>query len=142
MNAMRPEKTETTVENTGATATDVLLQSQLVFTPGDSADKLNVAVSFTRPDGATVESIVLSHELSFLGSAIYAGKDRPDGKWRLINRSLGLALVTRFPNQQVERCTLSWRARGENRLTASVWSKQKVLQPGERMRLEADYAIE
>jgi hypothetical protein len=133
-------KTDTTVENTGVTPRDIALRSYLIFNP--EGDKLDVATKFTKQDGTAVESEILAPELPFQGSASYSGADRPDGEWRLINRALGLALVARFPKNQVERCTLSWLARGENSVTESLWSNQKTLQPGERLRLEADYGIE
>ena len=74
-------------------------------------------------------------------SETYTGTDRPDGEWQLLNRTMRLTLVNRFAKDQVERCTVSWRARGENRVTLALWSRQTLLSPGQSLQLNADYSV-
>jgi hypothetical protein len=45
-------------------------------------------------------------------------------------------------NDQVERCSLHWRTRGEDRVTASVQSHVKRLEPGGSLVLATEYAVE
>jgi hypothetical protein len=66
---------------------------------------------------------------------------RFNGEWRLIMPGIGLELSNRFPNDQVDRCQLTWRSRGEDRIYLSLLSGVRTLAAGESLRLDADYAV-
>jgi hypothetical protein len=52
-----------------------------------------------------------------------------------------LAVVNRFPKDQVTRCSLNWTAKADYRVTMGLWSAKRTLAPGETLKLEADYGI-
>jgi hypothetical protein len=129
-------RTETVLENTTPAPVTAAMQSQWDTDPGDLTA---VVVQYRRQDGGAVEKVLIEPEKIPAGSESYSGAEQPDGEWRVINRSGGPALVSRFPKEQAARCYLSWTAKSENRVAMAVSSLSRVLQPGERLTLDADY---
>jgi hypothetical protein len=50
-------------------------------------------------------------------------------------------LTNRFTKAQVERCFVRWGAKNQNVVGMVLWSEKRRLEPGESMRLDADYDI-
>jgi hypothetical protein len=51
-------------------------------------------------------------------------------------------MTARFPRELVSRAVAAWTVRGENRVTATLWSEERELAPGDSLRLAADYFVE
>jgi hypothetical protein len=132
-------RTEAVLENTTHAPVTAALQSQWDTDPGDVTAAV---VRYSKQDGGAMEKVLIEPEKIPAGSESYNGSDQPDGEWRVINRQGGPALVSRFRKEQVGRCYLSWTARNENRVAMAVSSVSRVLQPGERLTLEADYGTD
>jgi hypothetical protein len=136
--------TETTVQNVGNAAIDVVLQSRFDanLTKGLAPEEMDaVRLAFSGQDGKVVEKKLIDPEQEPVGSETYTGKGQPDSEWRLINVATGLTLVNRFTNAQVERCFLRWAAKNQNVAGLVLWSPKRRLQPGESVRLDAEYEI-
>ena len=131
-------RTETTLENGGDSALDVVLQSRWVL----GSKTLDRAVlSFRQPGGKTVEQKLIEPGLEPRGSKVYDGAEQPDGEWVLSNAGADEALVNRFPKEQVSRCFAQWTGKTENAATMGLWSAKRSLRPGESLKLEADYGV-
>ncbi|MBI3471714.1 MAG: DUF4838 domain-containing protein [Candidatus Solibacter usitatus] len=135
---LRPDglHTETSVENSGATAVEAALQSRVDWDPGDIDD---ATVAFRRRDAGQVERKLIQPEEPPTGSETWSGIEQPGGEWQVLSARAGLSLANRFVPDQVERSFLSWTAKGSPRVTFGLWSKARRLEPGERLRLEAVY---
>jgi hypothetical protein len=134
--------TESEVRNVGTEAIEVVLQSRFEANPtrGPAPEEMDdVAVSFTSQEGKTVAKKLLDPEQAPVGNETYNGVDRPDGLWRLVNPRAGLTLANRFATEQVARCILRWTAKNLNFVGLVLWSERRALQPGETLRLNADY---
>jgi hypothetical protein len=131
--------TETTLENTTAGPLAAVLQSRWEVDPGDLQ---SVVVRYPRQDGGSVGKALIEPEKMPTGSEYYNAGDQPDGEWRVVNLRGGPVTVNRFPKDQMGRCFLTWTATSENRVGLAVSSVRRVLQPGERVKLEADYGTE
>ena len=132
-------RTETTLENATGAAVPAVLQSRWEVDPGDLT---KVVVSYRKQDGGTVEKVLIEPEKMPSGSETYKETGQPDGEWRVVNRAGGPAMVNRFPKDQVARCSLTWTPKSENRVGMTVWSVSRVLQPGDQLKLSADYGPE
>ena len=131
-------QTETTLENGGASALDVVLQSRCVVDP-KTMDR--VVLSFRQQDGKTLEQRLVQPGQEPRGSKVYDGSEQPDGEWMLSEAGTGPVLVNRFPKDQVSRCFAHWTGKAENAVTLGLWSAKRALGPGETLKLEADYGI-
>jgi hypothetical protein len=129
---------ETTVENTGTSATDAVLNSRCDISP-KFIDKS--AVIFRSQDGKSVQKDVLPPGEEPDGSQWYADSEQPDSEWTLTGVGTGMAVVNSFPKDQVTRCLLNWIGKADSRVTLGLWSAQRTLAPGESLKLEADYEI-
>jgi len=130
--------TETVLENATTAPVTAALQSQWDTNPGDLTA---VAVRYRRQGGGAVERELIEPEKIPAASESYSGGEQPDGEWRIVSRREGPALVSRFPKEQVGRCYLSWTAKSDNRVTLSISSLSRVLQPGDRLTLGAEYGV-
>jgi hypothetical protein len=130
--------TETTLENGGTSAFDVVLQSRYTFEPKSIS---GAVLSFRQQDGKTVHQKVAQSGQEPSGSKVYDGPEQPDGEWMLLGAGTGLVLVNRFPKDQVSRCFTDWTGKAENAVTLGLWSAKRTLGPGETLKLEADYGI-
>jgi hypothetical protein len=132
-------RTETAVENTAVAPIEVAVQSRIEADPAATYEDLVTA--FRAQDGSGVEQPLLRPEEQPSGAESYTGARLPDGEWRIVDRRGGTALAVQFRNEQVARANLSWTAKAQKRVTLDVWSKPRVLAPGERLELEASYGI-
>jgi hypothetical protein len=130
--------TETTLENHGDTAQDVVLQSRCVVGPRNMEES---RISFRRQDGRTTKQRLIEAGQEPRGAETYDGPEQPDGEWMLSEVGPSLALVNRFPKDQVSRCFARWTGKTDNSLTLGIWSAKRHLAPGETLKLEADYGI-
>ncbi len=130
--------TETTVENTGSSAIDTVLNFRCDFDPKHPAES---AVIFRSQAGKAMRQAMLPPGEEPSGSEWYTDSDQPDGEWTLAGAETQLAVVNRFPKDQVTRCSLNWTAKADNRVTMGLWSAKRTLAPGETLKLEADYGI-
>jgi hypothetical protein len=130
--------TETTLENHGDTAQDAVLQSRCVVGPKNMEGSI---LAFRRQDGKTMQQRLIETVQGPRGAETYNGPEQPDGEWMLSEAGPSLALVNRFPKDQVSRCFARWTAKTENSLTMGIWSVKRSLAPGETLKLEADYGI-
>jgi hypothetical protein len=136
--------TENLVQNAGSAATDVVLQSRFDANPtkGMASEEMDdVEVAFSGQDGKTIEKKLIDPELEPVGADTYTGTSQPDGEWRIVNRRAGLTLVNRFTKTQVERCFARWGAKNQNVVGLVLWSGKRRLEPGESIRLDAEYVI-
>ena len=130
--------TDTTLENGGASALEVVLQSRCVVGPNSMERGI---LSFHRQDGETVQQRLIEPGQEPRGSKVYDGGEQPDGEWMVWQVGPGVGLVNRFPKDQVSRCIARWTGKTENSLTMGIWSTKRSLAPGEALKLEADYEI-
>jgi hypothetical protein len=56
------------------------------------------------------------------------------GEWRVTSR-----VVARANPAEMDRCAIAWSAKGPGRVTLTLWSKKRNLQPGESLALGAEY---
>jgi hypothetical protein len=133
--------TVTVVENAGKTRVDAVIESRADVNPGDPDDPA-IDFAYKRKDGRAEKEQLLPPLQENYGDVFFRDEQKPDGEWRLINTALGLALINRFPPDQVERCRLWWRGRKQNTISLGLWSPKRTLAPGESLRLEADYLVE
>jgi len=82
---------------------------------------------------------LIDPELEPVGADTYTGTSQPDGKWRMVNSRAGIMLTNRFTKAQVARCFVRWVAKNQNLVSFVLWSEKRRLEPGESMRLDADY---
>jgi hypothetical protein len=132
------------MRNVGTAPIEVVLQSRFDANPtkGMASEEMDdVSVAFSSQDGKTIEKKLIDPELEPVGADTYAGTSQPDGEWRIVNRRAGLTLVNRFTKAQVERCFVRWGAKNQNVVGLVLWSAKRRLEPGESMRLDADYAL-
>jgi hypothetical protein len=130
--------TETTIENHGDAALDVVLQSRCV---AGSRNFEESSISFRRQDGKTTRQKLIEAGQEPRGAVTYDGREQPDGEWVLSEAAPGLILVNRFPKDQVSRCFARWTGKTDNSLTMGIWSVKRSLAPGGALKLEADYGI-
>jgi len=126
----------TTAENAGKTSVAAALQLRAEFAPGDID---TAAMQFIRTSGERIEKKFVVAGEPPTGKETWTGKDRPAGEWRLVRG--GDALFTRFSDAQVERSYLNWTAKSRPAVSFGVWSAERVLAPGESMRLDAEYGV-
>jgi len=131
-------RTETTLENGGASALDVVLQSRCVVDPRSME---RAVLSFRQQNGKTAEQKLLEPGQEPRGSTVYDGLEQPDGEWVLSEAGTGPFLFNRFVKDQVSRCFARWTGKTENSVTLGIWSSKRTLAPGEALKLEADYGI-
>jgi hypothetical protein len=134
--------TETEVQNVGSTAIEVALQSRFDVNPtkGPAPEEMDdVSFAFTGQDGKSVEKKMIEPEREPGGGETYNGQSQPDGEWRIVNRRAGLMLTNRFTKAHVARCIVRWIAKNQNYVSLILWSEKRRLEPGESMRLDADY---
>ncbi len=132
-------RTQTRITNRTPAAVDLGLAERVIPNPGAALD---LDIAYRKPDGKAVAHRIFRPGDPPAGTATYGGPDSPDGEWRLISRGAGITLRIRFLRDQVERCSLHWRARGEDRVTASVLSRVKRIEPGGSMTLETEFTVE
>jgi hypothetical protein len=130
--------TETALENHGDSALDVVLQSRCVAGPRNIEES---SISFRRQDGKTTQHKLIEAGQEPRGAETYDGAEQPDGEWLLSEVAPGLALINRFPKDQVSRCFARWTGKTENSMTMGIWSVKRSLAPGENLKLEADYGV-
>ncbi len=99
------------------------------------------SISFRRQDGKTTQQRLIAAGQEPRGAETYDGAEQPDGEWMLSEAAPGLALVNRFPKDQVSRCFARWTGKTDNSLTMGIWSVKRSVAPGETLKLEADYGI-
>jgi hypothetical protein len=131
-------QTETTVENTGSSATDAVLNSKCDLAPEHPQE---LEVIFRSQEGRAVEEVTFPPDEEPSGSQWYTDSEQPDGEWTLKGVGTQMAVVNRFPKDQVTRCSLSWTGKADSRVTMALWSAKRTLAPGEILKLEADYGI-
>jgi hypothetical protein len=130
--------TETVVRNAGPAAVDVVLHSRCDTGP-EHTDEWGV--NFRSQVGESVGRKLLAPDLEPSGSQWYDGPGQPEGEWTLSGFGPGFSVVNRFPRDQVTRGLLIWSAKAQNLVRMGIWSAQRTLQPGDILKLEADYEI-
>ena len=130
--------TETTVEHATDAPVNAVLNSSCEFSP-EFLDQ--AAVVFRSRAKKSVHYVMLPLGGVPDGVDGYAESDLPDGEWSLTGVESDRLFVTRFPNDQVARCTLKWSRRKEVPVTMSLWSVRRALAPGETITLAADYGV-
>jgi hypothetical protein len=131
-------QTETTVENAGSSALDVMVHSGWTVDPKRME---RVVLSFRQQGGKILEQRLIQPGQMPQGSKVYDGSEMPDGEWRLLGAKNGAVLFNRFPKNQVWRCFAEWSGEAKNRVTMDLWSAKRTLGPGEVLKMEADYGI-
>jgi hypothetical protein len=115
-----------------------LLQSRI---DAESGDINKAIVSFQNQTAAPINMLVIQPETEPSGSQTYSGREQPDGAWSIATSSGATILVHRFAKDQAARCQLNWNGRSENRVSLSVYSMRKTLQPGETLTLDSSYGV-
>jgi hypothetical protein len=129
--------TITIAENTGKSPVSTALQVRAELAAGDIDA---AAMRFTRMSGARIEKKFIVEGEPPTGKETWTGGDRPAGQWHLLRSDD--ALFTRFVDAQVERSYLNWTAKSQPGVIFGIWSPERVLAPGQSLRLEADYGSE
>ena len=132
--------TVTEVENGEKEPVNAALQARAEFSAGD-VDGTGLALRYKARDGTVVDSPLFQPGQETTGNEMLKEAKVPDGSWTAWHRELPLGLVNAFRNNQVVRSNMTWTLRGDNRVTLGLWTAEKSLAPGEKMVLEADYAV-
>jgi hypothetical protein len=128
-------RTRVVARNTSAVPLDVVLQSRAEFDPGD----IDAArVLYRTRGGAAVDRPVLTPGDPPNGAETRKEDNVPDGEWTLQRAGLP-PVVSRFRTNLTQRTTLNWTAKGGARVSFGVWSRKRVLAPGDTLELEASY---
>lgn len=130
--------TETIVENASGKAIESAIQAQFDADAGRMEDAI---VEFLAADGNSVRKKLIVPEEQPAGGETYYTRKAPAGEWRIVNSSIGLRLTNRFTAEQVDRASLGWNAKSMSRVSLGLWSRKKALQPGQTLRLDADYEV-
>jgi hypothetical protein len=131
-------RTETHLENAGAAALDVVIQSRC---DADLRTPDLAAVVFRSEAGRPIDRKLIQPEQAPTGSATYDGPARPDGEWKLVGAGSGLVLVNRFLVDEVSRSFVEWTGKTGSSVTMGLWSARRLLAPGSVLTLEASYEI-
>jgi hypothetical protein len=131
-------RTETHLENAGAAALDVVIQSRC---EADLRTPDLAAVVFRSEAGRPIDKKLIQLEQAPTGSATYDGPARPDGEWKLVGAGSGLVLVNRFLVDEVSRSFVEWTGKTGSSVTMGLWSARRSLAPGGVLTLEASYEI-
>ena len=134
-------RTETVAENTGAAPVPVVLTSCGWFDVGLPGDP-GMVLGYRAQDGKVVEKLFFRPGEETAGSKEYKGAQRPDGSWSVWHRAGGPRIFNRFSKEQVSICHAWWYTRDENRIWLALRSEERLLGPGQSMKLEADYGLE
>jgi hypothetical protein len=134
-------RTFTTLTNRYNLPVTAVLQSRAEVNPGDH-EHPTVDLEFSDVGGQAVRRPLLPQVGQYFGIEAYLAGNHPAGEWRAVNRGVGMTLKNRFSLDQVPRCRLWWRGRGENKVNLSLWSEKKDLRAGESLRLDAEYVVE
>ncbi|MCW5977276.1 MAG: DUF4838 domain-containing protein [Bryobacteraceae bacterium] len=134
-------RTRTEVENAAAAPIPAALHARAEFR-FHPPEEPGAAIRYRARNGSAVDRTLFRPGLETQGSETAPAEECPQGEWRGLHRSGGPAVVNRFSDGEVKRCLTSWTVRGENRLTFGLWSDEKMLGPGEALRLSADYSVE
>ncbi|MCC6859913.1 MAG: DUF4838 domain-containing protein [Bryobacterales bacterium] len=128
-------------ELTGTTANGLELRRRLMLegatlrtvttVTNRSSERLEVALQ-SRGEFRAADLRIQPGELS-------AGNDpcTVSGRWRVTGQ-----VVAEAPPEQLDRCSINWSAKGEGRVTLTLWSKKRILAPGESLELQAAYTAE
>ena len=128
----------TRVTNATTAPLDVVLQYRFEANPGSIDDAF---VAFRKTSGEVFREKFIQPNREPTGTRTWAGPDRPDGEWRVVNPANGFALSNRFRPPQVDRAYLHWTLKAGIRAIMNVWSVKRTLKPGESLDLESDYEM-
>jgi hypothetical protein len=131
-------RTSMEAENQGASAREIALQSRFDIGTGRIGD---AAVIYRKRNGGEVRTPLMQPETLPSGNQDYRGAECPDGEWQLVQPRAGRAWTARFPGEQVDRAFMQWNATNTEGVRFTLWSRKKNLQPGESLRLDADYTM-
>jgi hypothetical protein len=131
-------RTRTVLENSGAERIEAVLQSRWDVDPGSLE---TVLVSYRSQGGARVDKQLIRPERQPSDSEVLTGGDQPEGEWSVSSAGTEVSLVSRFARDMVARCSLNWTAKSENRVGLAVSSHRRILGPGDRLSLDADYGV-
>jgi hypothetical protein len=128
--------TESKVENIGSSPLPAVLSARFEAFPMDLKKS---QLRFQSQSGSAVQNVLLTPDIEPAGTIWYADSDQPDGEWMVTGEGAQMAVVNRFPKDQVKRASVNWSAKADRRVTLNVWSAQRKLAPGEILTLETDY---
>jgi len=131
-------KTRTVLENAGNQALEGLLQSRWEVDPGPLE---TVSISYRTQAGALVEMPLIETGREPTGAISYAGPAQPDGEWAVTEREKGMVIRNVFSKEHVARCSLSFTGKNDHRVGLALASERRVLAPGDRLTLDADYGV-
>jgi len=119
-----------TVQNLAGEARETLVRLHPDFTLGKTDD---CVVEFQQRGGGQRQ--IWLRELPWPEKDLFLeGPAMPAGWWRVINRKHGITLEGEFDPAQVGKCLLNYN-REANRVNLELYSKPKVLGPGEIMEI-------
>lgn len=72
------------------------------------------------------------------GDQIYKGNLVPNGKWMLINKHLGLALVNRFSTKEVYKCSIQW---GIGTVNMEISTEERPVSKQSPLRICHEYEV-
>ncbi|HTX38852.1 MAG TPA: DUF4838 domain-containing protein [Bryobacteraceae bacterium] len=128
-------RTETTLINQGTRAIEAALMANIQVAPQDIE---TLALAFSKRDGSIVHRKLLAPEQRPASNGTYDSPDGPAGEWRIVDAT-GTKLTSRFDSQQAGRASYSWSGKGTPVVSLTVWSQKRVLNGGERIRLDVEY---
>lgn len=133
---LTPSGLHTAITATNATGAPVAaaLQARMEFSPEDID---SASMSFTRVSGEHVTRKFIVDGEPPTGKDTWIGAERPSRSWTLQGSR---PLLTQFPDTQVERSYVNWTAKSRPGVTFGIWSPERLLQPGQSLVLEVDYA--
>lgn len=127
-----------TVRNQSTSPVPLAIQSRFEINPGDR-EHPTVDFVFQRRGGSREVTPTLPAKGQNYGDDFFRAAERPAGEWGLINPSVGVQLINRIADDQVERCRFWWRGRSRNTVALGSWSPKRTLAPGETMTFETLY---
>ncbi|KAJ3694752.1 hypothetical protein LUZ60_000129 [Juncus effusus] len=91
-----------------------------------------VVVTFTSIDGS-------SHEiLPEIGEQSFEGNRRPNGEWMLVDKCVGLSLVSCFDTNQVSKCIVKW---APCIVSLELWSEERSIAKETPLRILHSYEV-
>ncbi len=133
--------TQTEVDHRGDSAVPVAIQVRADYSPRDELDGQQLAWRYQPVSGSLVDRLLFQPGQETSSNETLTGDARPAGEWTAYHKSDVPALVNRFQRGQVGRCLMQWSLRGASVVTLGLWSPEVTLAPGQKLKLEAEYAI-
>jgi len=127
---------ELTARNAGAAPCDTILESQF---DADAGSLERTTLRFTHRAGSVFERLLVRPEEQPAGSETFPGAQAPDGTWSLQGPN-GYFGGT-YTNEEVDRAIAVWNGKSQNRVSLTVRTALRRLEPSQSQSLRTAYTL-